>query len=196
MQENSCQKRLTDIKVVLSYNCISSLNMNTAYLLLGSNLGERESWLSKAIELLKSEAGQLTARSSLYNTAPWLGTNAQDSHAEPQQDFLNQAVELRTLLSSPELLRKMLVIEEKLGRKRDKKWGPRTIDIDILFFNQDEINTAELTIPHPFLHERRFTLLPLAEIAEDLVHPRLKKSVKKLLSECSDKLPVTVHRPA
>lgn len=186
------QKKLTECKCVFSPVFILPLHMNTAYLLLGSNLGNRESYLAEAIELLKSEAGDLIAQSSTYNTAPWSGTLAPGG-VKPQADFLNQAVGISTTLSAPELLSKVLAIEEKLGRIRDRKWGPRTIDIDILLFNLVRINTADLTVPHPFLHERRFTLMPLSEIAGDLVHPVLEKSIKKLLLECPDNLQVTIH---
>src|SRR5690349_6009474 len=122
--------------------------MNTGYLLLGSNLGDRKNYLSKAAELLEIHVGKITSKSMLYNTAPW-GVDNQD-------DFLNQAVRVETKLSAHQLLENILSIEEKLGRIRTKKWEARTIDIDILFFNADIIRTDNLTIPHPFLHQRRF----------------------------------------
>lgn len=168
--------------------------MNVTYLLLGSNLGDRESYLSKAIDLLELEAGQVTNRSALYSTAPWAPDVSLKAVNAAQGDFLNQALELSTPLSAPQLLDKILAIELKLGRKRDQKWEARIIDIDILFYNQEIIQSPDLTVPHPFLHQRRFALMPLAEIAGNFTHPLIKKSVKKLLLSASDNLKVAIHK--
>ena len=165
--------------------------MNTAYLLLGSNIGNREEYLKKAIELIEtddrrpttdsfSHQTRITARSSIYITKAWGNTD--------QNDFLNQAIEVKTILSAEELLEKLLGIEKKLGRERKKKWEPREIDIDILFFDQQICISDHLHIPHPHLHERRFALLPLSEIAKDFIHPVFKKTVGQLLTECKDPL--------
>lgn len=159
--------------------------MNTAYLLLGSNLGNRESFLAKAIELLSGYAGKVAETSSIYRTAPWPPRGGSD-----KGDFLNQVICIETSDSAHVLLKKALSIEEDLGRKRIHKWESRTIDIDILFFNSDIVQTPELIIPHPFLHERKFTLMPLAEIAENLIHPVFNKSIKELLLNNSDTLRV------
>lgn len=167
--------------------------MNTVYLLLGSNLGKRESYLAQAIELLSKSVGKISAKSSVYNTMPWPEQKALKSEGN-QDDFLNQAICIETILPANELLETILSIEVKLGRKRDKKWESRTIDIDILFYNSVIITTPSLTIPHPFLHERKFVLRPLAEIAENLVHPILNKSIKMLLSENTDNLSVNLFR--
>ena len=161
--------------------------MNIAYLLLGSNLGNRESLLAQALEQIDVQAGKIFLRSSVYNTQPW-GT-------QDQQDFLNQAIAIHTELSAFHLLNKILTIEEALGRTRTHKWEARTIDIDILFYNSDIIDTPNLSVPHPFLHERKFALIPLAEIAGDFTHPTLNKSVKKLIETCSDPLVVTPQLP-
>ena len=157
--------------------------MNTAYLLLGSNMGNRKNFLSKALEQIEAAAGQVIARSSHYKTEPWGNTD--------QQDFLNQALCLQTELSAQELLQVILSIEKYLGRIRTRKWEPRTIDIDILFYNSEVVTSLDLIIPHPSLHERRFVLEPLVEIAPDFIHPVTKKSVKKLLSDCAEKPLVT-----
>src|SRR5689334_3592477 len=109
--------------------------MNTAYLLLGSNLGDRKKFLADAIELLEQKTGKVIARSALYNTEPW------PAREENQDDFLNQAVCIETPLSAHALLENILRIEEQLGRTRTQKWEARTIDIDILLFNSDIIRT-------------------------------------------------------
>ena len=156
--------------------------MNTAYLLLGSNIGKREAYLYNAIALINKKAGKVIGQSSLYTTKAWGNEN--------QNDFLNQALCVETNFSAEELLQTILKIEKQLGRTRTQKWEARTIDIDILFFNPQIINSSTLTIPHPHLCERRFALVPLAEIALELIHPVLKKSVSELLKDCNDKLEV------
>ena len=153
--------------------------MNTAYLSLGSNEGNRKQWLAKACALLADSCGTLAQRSAIYETAAWGLTD--------QPAFLNMAVSLQTSLDPAALLAGILSIELSLGRQRIIKWGPRIIDIDILFYNNLIINTPTLTIPHPFLHERRFVLAPLAEIASGRIHPVFNKSVSELLAACTDK---------
>lgn len=160
--------------------------MNLAYLILGSNLGNRETYLSEAIKLISERAGKILNSSSIYNTAAWPPQSG-------QSDFLNQAIQIETELSADELLQTILDIELILGRKRAMKWDARTIDIDILFYNQEVIQAPNLTIPHAFLHERKFVLAPLAEIAKDLVHPVFKKTIGELLSGTSDKLDTSIH---
>lgn len=169
-------------------------SMNKAYLLLGSNLGDRESYLSQAIELLNTSVGTVLTRSSVYSTAPWPAPLAGDK--KTQDDFLNQVLLIETPLTAHDLLEKTLRIEEKLGRKRNVKWEARTIDIDILLYNSEIIHTENLTIPHPFLHERRFALIPLAEIAGNYTHPILKKTIKNLLEANTDTLKVGVFKTA
>ena len=154
--------------------------MNNIFLLLGSNLGNRKEFLQQAVELIEAEIAPLIRASSVYETQSWGKTD------EP--DYLNQVLELQTMLSAPEVLQKILAIENLLGRKREVKWGSRIIDIDILFYGDAIINEPDLKVPHPELHNRRFTLEPLAEIAPDFVHPGLNKRILQLKNELNDSL--------
>jgi 2-amino-4-hydroxy-6-hydroxymethyldihydropteridine diphosphokinase len=156
--------------------------MSTTYLLIGGNLGNREDNLSRATELIKEHCGNLTKSSSIYETAAW-GITA-------QPEFLNQALEIATSLNARQLMRKILKIEKIMGRVRNEKFGPRTIDIDILFYNDEIHDLPFLKIPHPELQNRRFVLVPLAEINSELQHPVLKKTIAELLEECPDNLEV------
>jgi 2-amino-4-hydroxy-6-hydroxymethyldihydropteridine diphosphokinase len=155
---------------------------NKVYLLLGTNLGDRSNNLLVARDRLQITLGKIVQRSFTYETAAWGNTD--------QPNFLNEVIELWTLLSPQELLSGIHAIEEQMGRYREVKWGPRVIDIDILFFSDCIIETENLIVPHPALHLRRFTLAPLADVARDVVHPIFQKTVAELLSECEDPLPV------
>jgi len=157
--------------------------MNKAYLLTGGNMGNREKNLARAKKLISEQAGKVTRASALYETAAWGKTD--------QPSFYNQALELETTLPPKDLLKLLLEIEKKLGRQRDEKYGPRTIDIDILLYGDQIFNDPQLRIPHPELQNRRFALTPLAEIGPGLVHPVFKKSITELLAICSDTLEVT-----
>jgi len=148
------------------------------FLLLGTNLGDRLSNLEEAI----TRIGSVTRRSSVYETGAWGKTE--------QPEFLNQVIEIKSDLDPRELLQKILDIEIAMGRVRVEKWGTRLIDIDILFYRNEIIDEAELIIPHPQIQNRRFTLEPLNELAPDLEHPILKKTIRQLLDECNDPLPV------
>ena len=156
--------------------------MSKAYLLIGGNLGDRKENLSTSIELIKEHCGSLITSSSLYETAAW-GITGQPS-------FLNQALEISTSLNAKQLLRKILKIEKMMGRVRNEKFGPRIIDIDILFYEDEILDLPFLKIPHPELQNRRFVLVPLAEINSGLQHPVLNTTIAELLEECPDNLEV------
>lgn len=155
--------------------------MHTAYLLIGGNLGSREQNLSNAISLLNT-VGNITATSSVYETAAW--------GVENQPSFLNQALGLQTKLQPQQLMAQLLLIEQQLGRVRGQKFGPRLVDIDILLMDDVLLQCETLTIPHPSLHLRNFALTPLAEIAGNIIHPVFNKTITELLNECPDRLDV------
>ena len=156
--------------------------MNKAYLLTGGNLGDREETLASAILLISQYCGKIAAQSSLYETAAWGNTD--------QPFFLNQALEVITSLTPGQLLRQVLKIETQMGRVRKEKYGPRIIDIDILLYDRQILNSPSLTIPHREIQNRRFVLAPLAEIAGNIIHPVLNKSIDELLAICPDTLQV------
>ncbi|MTI30295.1 2-amino-4-hydroxy-6-hydroxymethyldihydropteridine diphosphokinase, partial [Xanthovirga aplysinae] len=147
--------------------------MSGVFLLLGTNLGDRAINLKKARTFLEDEVGLLVKVSSIYETAAW--------GEEKQPAFYNQVLEVSTDLNPEDLLDKVLEIEKKMGRVRLKKWGQRLIDIDILYYQSQLIDSPKLTVPHPYLHLRRFTLMPLTEIAPNFVHPLIKKDSATLL---------------
>jgi 2-amino-4-hydroxy-6-hydroxymethyldihydropteridine diphosphokinase len=154
--------------------------MHEVLLLLGSNLGDRKSFMRQAIDLIESRIAPIKKASAVYETQSWGKADA--------PDYLNQVVLLETSMAPRKILEHILVIEIVLGRKREEKWGSRTIDIDILFYGQEIINEEGLNIPHPELHKRRFTLEPLNEIAPGWVHPILNKKISQLKTELSDDL--------
>jgi 2-amino-4-hydroxy-6-hydroxymethyldihydropteridine diphosphokinase len=151
--------------------------MARCYLGLGSNLGDRAGAVRESIERLVSEGDiELKKMSGLYMTKPW--------GWESQPEFVNAVAEVETALGPRELLARAKSVENEMGRKRRPKWGPREIDIDLLLYGDDVLKADDLTIPHPRIEERAFVLVPLLELAPDLVHPvkgsRLAESLEKL----------------
>lgn len=157
--------------------------MKSVFLLLGSNLGNRESNLSRAVDSISQEAGEVLQQSFLYETAAWGKTD--------QPAFYNQAVEIETDLQPEKLLRTLKSIEQKTGRTSAEKWSARVIDIDIIFYGNEIYKSETLIIPHAFIQDRKFVLEPLNEIAADFLHPVLNLSVRELLARCADELKVT-----
>jgi 2-amino-4-hydroxy-6-hydroxymethyldihydropteridine diphosphokinase len=154
--------------------------MNKACLSLGTNRGDRFANLKNAANHLSSLAGKIIAVSSIYETPPW--------RMRDDTDFLNQVLLLETNHTAIQLMDILIQIETSMGRVRTTgSYEPRIIDLDVLYFNDEIFNDEKLTIPHPLIHERRFVLEPLAEIAPEFMHPVFKKSMKELLGECGDK---------
>lgn len=153
---------------------------NRAYILIGGNLGDRFKLLNQARIGIEKLIGEIVKISSIYETAAW--------GFESENDFLNQVLLVSTDLRSIDLLKKCQEIENSLGRVRESEnYASRTMDIDILFYNNEIINEPDLIVPHKHLHKRRFTLEPLAEISPEFIHPKFNKSVKELIAECKDK---------
>jgi len=158
------------------------LDSRDAYLLLGTNLGDRKQNLENAIAYIENEAGQVFAKSSVYETEAWGKTD--------QPGFLNQAIAVKSTLPPLELLKTLLAIEQKMGRVRLEKWGQRLIDIDLIFYGDVIANNEALQLPHPEMHRRRFVLEPLNEIAENFIHPIFKEKVSSILANLTDELTV------
>lgn len=153
---------------------------HTAYLSIGSNMGDKEKYLNSAVNKLKETEGiKVTAVSTFIETEPW-GNVEQDN-------FLNGCLEIKTLLSPEELLKRINIIENEEGRVRTIHWGPRTLDIDILLYDDIRMYTEKLKIPHPELSNRMFVLEPLCEIAPYVIHPVLQKSVLRLKEKLAEK---------
>jgi 2-amino-4-hydroxy-6-hydroxymethyldihydropteridine diphosphokinase len=154
--------------------------MKKVFLGIGTNLGNREGNLRKAVEKVEENIGRILNSSSVYETAPW--------GFEAENDFLNMVISVETEYSPGELLKKILGIESMLGRERNQdRYSSRVIDIDILLYDDLIINEKGLKIPHRLMHERRFVLVPLCEIAPDLLHPTLNMPISSLLHDCRDR---------
>jgi 2-amino-4-hydroxy-6-hydroxymethyldihydropteridine diphosphokinase len=156
--------------------------MEISYILTGGNLGDREENLEKAAAFIEERCGKILRRSGLYETAAW--------GIENQPDFLNQVLELKTELSPEELLKSLLAIEQEMGRIRAEKFGPRTIDLDILLYGAQIVQAPMLEIPHPRIAERRFVLEPLAELIGDRSYPGTGMRIQEMLRQCPDPLAV------
>jgi len=154
------------------------MSRNEVYILLGTNLGSRVENLKTANNFIDKEIGSILKKSKIYETEPW--------GVLDQPNFLNQVIKIDSKLNPEKTLNTCLSIEEKMGRERLRKWGERLIDIDLLFYNNLIINTLKLELPHPRLHLRNFTLVPMEEIAPNFSHPILKKSMFDLLENCRD----------
>lgn len=152
------------------------------FILLGSNLGDRKKQLDRAVELIEQSIGAVVARSAVYETASW--------GIEEQPSFYNQVVEVDTGLSPFQLLTHLNDIEAKMGRKRHVKWGSRLIDLDILYYKKEIIDTVDLRIPHPGIPNRKFTLIPLVELCADFEHPVSGLNQSELLEKTTDRLDV------
>lgn len=153
--------------------------MAEIYLSLGSNVGDRKKNLRDAELFIQAHIGQITKESSDYLTPPWGKTD--------QDPFYNNVILVKSYLNPKQILRRIEKIELLLGRKKVEKWGPRKIDIDILFYDQKIIKENKLIIPHPLLHERNFVLVPLLEISSDFVHPVLLKTIEEIYLSIPDK---------
>ncbi|MBW1909418.1 MAG: 2-amino-4-hydroxy-6-hydroxymethyldihydropteridine diphosphokinase [Deltaproteobacteria bacterium] len=157
---------------------VNDPNMKTAYIAVGSNLGDKLNNCFKAIGLADKISGcSVEKKSGFYRTEP-VGVEDQDW-------YVNAVISMRTGIQARDLLKGLLAIEAGMGRIRDKKWESRPIDLDILLFGQDVINEKDLTIPHPRMHLRRFVLVPMAELVPDLIHPVLNETMAELLDGIS-----------
>ncbi|MCH5599105.1 2-amino-4-hydroxy-6-hydroxymethyldihydropteridine diphosphokinase [Niabella ginsengisoli] len=156
--------------------------INETYLIVGTNLGSKHTNLEEARKMIEKEIGPITKKSSVYETEPW--------GIEDQPTFYNQVLLVQTRLDAPSVLNAISKIEMDMGRIRAEKYGSRVIDIDILFFNNDIYDSDALIVPHPRIKERNFVLAPLVEIAGNVVHPILQKTITQLWSDSDDKLGV------
>lgn len=156
------------------------------YLSTGSNLGHRKNHLAEAEAQIAKKIGRITRKSRIYETSAWGITD--------QPSYLNQVLEVETSFTAFDILGKIHQIEQQAGRHRLQKWAARTLDIDILFLNNQIIDTPNLNLPHPHLQDRNFVLVPLCELIPDFQHPILQKKIHELRTNCSDELAVSIYQ--
>lgn len=149
------------------------------FLGLGTNIGDKKENLEQACVLLEKEGIKVITRSPIYKTPPY-------GHIQDQDDFLNQVIEVETDIEATELFHVLKRIENNMGREKVERWGPRLIDLDILFYGDQLIENEFITVPHKDLQNRNFVLKPLCDIATDLLHPVFRKTMRELLDECRD----------
>jgi 2-amino-4-hydroxy-6-hydroxymethyldihydropteridine diphosphokinase len=154
------------------------------FLSLGGNLGNTQEIFEACYPMIENKVGVILQQSSLYRTAAW---GLQD-----QADFTNQVILVETTLNPHTILTEIQAIEKALGRERTITWGPRTLDLDILFIDQQIIQTTDLQVPHPHIQDRKFVLIPMEEIAGNFKHPVFKKSMIELLQETTDETAVSL----
>ena len=159
--------------------------MNVIYIQIGSNIGDRISYINNSMQQIEDKLGKISNSSKIYESSPWGHIN--------QGNFLNSVIKVESDLNAFKSLKILQEIEENLGRKRIQKWGERCIDLDILFFNNQIIDSKNLTVPHPYIQDRNFVLIPLNEIASSFYHPTLKKDIFALLNDCTDKEEVSIY---
>ena len=161
--------------------------MQTVYLGLGSNKGERISYIEKAIEEISGlPETKMFVRSGIYETEPWGNIE--------QEDYLNSVIGIQTELNAEDLLKELKSIEKFIGRKENKKWSEREIDIDLLFYGNEIIDKDHMKVPHGQIENRRFVLVPMNEIAPGFMHPVFKKNISQMLEDTTDKLKVYKYK--
>lgn len=152
--------------------------MHSYYLHLGSNQGDRNEFLQKALQLISEKIGTINLKSNIYETEPW--------GMKEQENFLNMAIEVKSTKSPEDVIQSIKSIESSLGSSKSVKWGPRNIDIDVLYCDDLIIESSEITIPHPHIQDRNFVLIPLLEIAGDFTDPVHKMTIDELYDICKD----------
>ncbi len=152
--------------------------MHSYYLHLGSNQGDRNEFLQKALQLISEKIGTINLKSNIYETEPW--------GMKEQENFLNMAIEVKSTKSPEDVIQSIKSIESALGSAKSAKWGPRSIDIDVLYCDDLIIKSSEITIPHPHIQDRNFVLIPLLEIAGDFTDPVHKMTIDELYDLCKD----------